>query len=76
MITLDNFKTPIDIKKTRLLLGLTQTQAAALAGIQLNTWAKYESGYVNMPKIRKEEFMRNYAITYPQPNYLSFGKRG
>lgn len=45
------------IRKRRLALGLTQTQAAALIGGGLRTWQDWEYGRRNMPPAKLELFL-------------------
>lgn len=49
--------TPKEIKTARILAGLTQEQAASLAGLgSRERWAEYERGARDMPEMRWKMF--------------------
>lgn len=48
--------TPAEIRSTRELARLTQTQAGALIGAALRTWQSWEAGERAMPSAKWELF--------------------
>ena len=51
--------TPQEIKEARAYAGLTQTQAANLVHVNLNTWQKWEGGRTKMKKTAWELLLIN-----------------
>lgn len=49
--------TPADIKQARSNAGLTQSAAAAVVGVTLNAWQKWESGTNPIPFASWELFL-------------------
>ena len=50
---------PMTLKLTRIRAGLTQRQAAALAGISVESWPRYERGERRMPAETWRTFLQN-----------------
>lgn len=48
---------PMTIKLTRVKAGLTQAQAAALAGVSKESWPRYERGERKMPFASWQRFL-------------------
>ena len=50
---------PMTIKLTRVRAGLIQKEAAALAGISVESWPRYERGERRMPAEAWRTFLKN-----------------
>lgn len=53
---------PEDVRKARVSLGLTQTEAAALLGMQRLSWARYEAGTRSISEIEWRYFLHVAGI--------------
>ena len=71
--------TPQGIKEARAYAGLTQTQAANLVHVNLNTWQKWEGGRTRMSETAWELFLiktkneRQYAEDYSNISVNNYG---
>ena len=63
----------ISLKAARVNVGLTQTDAAELIGVNVNTIKNWESGksFPNQPMI--DRICGTYCVSYDQLNFLPEG---
>lgn len=50
--------TPVELKRIRQMMGWTQTEAAAKAGVAANTWSRWEEGLVKPHPLREPVLQR------------------
>lgn len=49
-----------EVRKKRKEMGLSQAQMAAILRVGVRQYQRYEKGFLYMPVIRKERFLRYY----------------